>query len=202
MQSIPSGARFLAIMGLLALALISPAQAQQPRSATSESSGPDFRALVEKETFLHVNEYRKENDLPLLVWSDAVAKEARAHSKDMATGEVDFGHDGFSDRVDHLKEALPGIWGAGENVLFTSNLDGVAKTAVTLWLHSPHHLKNIRGEYNYSGVGVWQDKNGVIYFTQLFVNVKPPEKQPETSAQPGINSAFGLLAAPVVSKTR
>ncbi len=149
-----------------------------------------------------VNRYRKENDFPPLTWSDAIAKEARMHSKDMASGKCDFGHDGFNDRIDRLKESVPGIWGAGENVLYTSNLNQVARTAVTLWLHSPHHLKNIRGEYNYSGLGVWQDKNGVLYFTQIFVNVKPPEKQPQASAEPAINTSFGFLAPPTVSKTR
>ena len=197
-----SRVRLLAPTALFVLTFFCRAEAQQPHAATTDSTGPDFRAQVEKDTFLLVNQYRKENDLPALTWNDAIAKEARGHSKDMATGDVDFGHDGFSDRVGHLKGELEGsVSGAGENVLFTSNLNEVAHTAVTLWLHSPHHLKNIRGDYNYSGVGVWQDKNGVIYFTQLFVQLKPTAAA-ETSAQPGIISSFGLLTTPTVSKTR
>ncbi len=170
--------------------------AQQPHASAGQTSGPDFQHAVEKQTFLLVNQYRKESDLPPLAWDDTIAKVARAHSKDMATGEVDFGHDGFSDRVNEVKSALPGFRGAGENVLYTSNLTEVAKQAVTMWLHSPHHLKNIRGDYNYSGIGVWQKPDGTIYFTQLFVNVKPPAEETETEQSAAGISTLGLLASP------
>jgi uncharacterized protein YkwD len=202
MQGVPLSARFLTTAAVLVLAFFSRAEAQQTHASSSDTRGPDFRAQVEKETFIFVNQYRKESDLPALKWSDAIAREARAHSKDMATGEVDFGHEGFNDRVGHIKDVMSGIWSAGENVLFTSNLDSVARTAVTLWLHSPHHLKNIRGDYNYSGLGVWQDKNGVIYFTQIFVNVKPPEQESAASSQSGVISPFGFLAPPETRKAR
>src|SRR5271163_2887268 len=80
-----------------------------------DSSGPasenQFRHNVEDETFALVNEYRKANDLPLLKWSEAIAKEARGHSRDMASGVVDFGHDGFQGRVDRLKAAMDGFRG-------------------------------------------------------------------------------------------
>jgi uncharacterized protein YkwD len=172
----------------------------KPHSAPTQTSGPEFQKEVEKQTFLLVNQYRKESGLPPLTWSDAIAKVARGHSKDMATGEVDFGHDGFSDRVSQVKASLPGVWGAGENVLYTGNLDDVANQAVTMWLHSPRHLKNIRGEYNYSGIGVWQNQDGTIYFTQLFVNVKAPVQ--ETEAKPAVVTPFGLLASPETRTSR
>ena len=35
----------------------------------------------------------------------------------MATGDVDFGHDGFGKRVKQLKTVMVGVNGAGENVL-------------------------------------------------------------------------------------
>ena len=92
----------------------------------------------------------------------------------MATGDADFGHGGFDDRVDEMKALVAGFRGAGENVLFTDNLNNVAESAVQMWLHSPHHLKNIRGDYNLSGIGVWQNSKGTIYFTQLFLKVEEP----------------------------
>ena len=73
-----------------------------------------------------------------------------------------------------MKALVAGFRGAGENVLFTTDFDGVARRAVQMWLHSPHHLKNIRGDYNLSGIGVWQGKNGALYFTQLFLKVEEP----------------------------
>jgi uncharacterized protein YkwD len=188
--------RFLTIVAFLALAAYSRAEAQQTPDSTSQTSGPDFRGEVEKETFFLVNQYRKNSELPLLVWDSEIAKVARAHSKDMATGEVDFGHDGFSDRVTRLKTVMSGFRGAGENVLMTSDLDQVAQRAVALWLRSPHHLENIRGDYNYSGLGVWQDKDGTIYFTQIFMKFAPETEETQAAPPSSIITPFGMLAAP------
>jgi uncharacterized protein YkwD len=178
-------ARFFCLIAFFILAAFSGAKAQQ----TSATSG------VEQETFSLINQYRKASHLPLLAWDDVIAQVARSHSKDMATGEVDFGHDGFGDRVSRLKSVMPGLWGAGENVLMTSEPDAVARNAVTLWLRSPHHLENIRGDFNYSGLGVWQDKNGVIYFTQIFVKIKPAAQEAQ-AAPPSVITSFGMIATP------
>ena len=184
------------LSALLFLAALSCATAQQIHAPTAQTSGPDFRRQVEKQTFLLVNQYRKENDFPPLAWDDAIANTARAHSKDMASGDSDFGHDGFSERIAHLKETKPGIGGAGENVLYSSDLNDIATRAVQMWLHSPHHLKNIRGDYNYSGLGVWQDKDGTMYFTQIFLKIKPPAQETQ-AASPSSDAAFmGLLGNP------
>jgi uncharacterized protein YkwD len=186
--------RFL--LAVLLISVFSVAEAQQTTAVVAENSGPDFRKEVEKETFLLVNDYRTKNDLPPLAWSDDMAKIARSHSKDMATGDVDFGHDGFSDRVGQMKDLMPGFRGAGENVLMSDQLDDIAHTAVALWLKSPHHLKNIRGDYNYSGIGVWQDKNGVIYFTQIFLKAVPPVQETQTQSPTPEMTTLGLLASP------
>ena len=42
--------------------------------------------------------------------------------------------------------------------------------AVQGWLHSPHHLENIAGEYDHTGVGVARAADGTFYYTQLFVS--------------------------------
>jgi uncharacterized protein YkwD len=188
--------RFPPILALLALAAFSSVEAQQTHGSLPTANGADYRSGVE--TFSLINQYRKTNGLPPLAWDGAIAKVARAHSKDMATGEVDFGHEGFGDRVSHLRTIMTGLRGAGENVFMTNNLDEVAQNAVARWLHSPHHLENICGDYNYSGLGVWQDKDGAIYFTQIFVKIGPPEEEAE-AAPPSIITPFGILAAP---KTR
>jgi uncharacterized protein YkwD len=171
-----------------------PVSAQE-HDSSPPPNGTDYQHGVEKATFLLVNDYRKSKDLPALIWSDSIAAEAREHSKDMASGEVDFGHDGFGGRIDRLRSVLTGLRGAGENVLMTSNLDEVARSALTMWLGSPHHLKNIRGDYNYSGMGVWQNKDGAIYFTQIFVKLEPQTTQVQTGPAVFV-SPFGMLANP------
>ncbi len=163
---------------------------------TAFPASADFRLGVEKETFSLVNQYRAAHDLPPLEWSEAILKEARGHSRDMASGEVDFGHDGFSGRVGRLKEGQTGFRGAGENVLMTDDLQNVARKAVDLWLRSPHHLANIRGDFNYTAVGVWQDKNGTLYFTQIFLKLAAPTPAEEAGnvPPPGVVTPFGMLA--------
>jgi len=169
--------------------------AQPARGPTVETSGPAFCKQVEKETFLLINQYRKENDFAPLAWDEEIAKTARAHSKVMASGG-DFGHDGFNDRISHLRETMPGIWGAGENVLYCSDLNDVAQHALQMWLHSPHHLRNIRGDYSHSGLGVWQDKDGTIYFTQIFVKIKPLTQETQAAPASGAAPFTGLFANP------
>jgi uncharacterized protein YkwD len=146
-----------------------------PRASAQTSEDPDApsRSTLERQTFALINKYREANDLAAFTWSDEIAKTARLHSRDMARGDVDFGHDGFGDRMAHLRRALPGLTGCGENVLMTSDPRDVAQSAVTLWLRSAPHRKNIRGDYNFSGIGVWENEQGVIYFTEIFVRLQP-----------------------------
>jgi len=190
-------ARFLPVLALLTLAAFSRAGAQQPLLPTFEDGAhADFRNGLEQETFFLVNQYRKSSKLPPLQWDGVIAKVARGHSKDMATGDVDFGHDGFSRRITQLRTVMIGLRGAGENVLRTDNPDQVARTAVDLWLHSPRHLENIRGDYNYSGLGVWVDDKGMIYFTQIFVNIQPQTQETQAAPPPQVVTPLSLLAPP------
>ena len=133
----------------------------------------DSNLKIERETFVLINKYRVSEDLPALTWNADIAEIARAHSKDMATGAVAFGHGGFRERIGRLKGLLPGLRGAGENVLLTSDPNEVARTAVAMWLKSPPHLHNIRGDFNLSGIGVWLSTENIIYFTEIFVKLKP-----------------------------
>ena len=184
--------RLLLLSGLAALLTFSRAEAQQ----TAPVSFTEYRNSLEQEAFSLVNQYRKNNKLPLLQWDGNIALVARGHSKDMASGDVDFGHDGFNQRVTQLKTVMIGLKGAGENVLKTDDPDQVAATAVALWLKSPHHLANIRGDFNCSGLGVWRDDQGMIYFTQIFVKLAPQAQATQAAPPPQVVSPFGYLAAP------
>jgi uncharacterized protein YkwD len=185
--------RYLSSLGFFFVAAVFGLQAQVPQSISADA---DLHLGVEQETFLLINQYREAHDFPDLKWDDSIAKVARAHSKEMATGQVNFGHDGFRERINHLRSVMTGFAGAGENVFMSDNSDGVARIAVAMWLQSPHHLENIRGDYNYSGLGVWQDKNGVIYFTQIFMKFSPKTEEAQVAPASGLVTPFGMLAAP------
>jgi uncharacterized protein YkwD len=156
----------------------------------AETQGEKHMAL-ERQVFALINEYRQGQDLPALTWNDAIAAAARGHSRDMAEGRVDFGHEGFGDRVGHLRNELGRVAGAGENVLYTDDPRDLARSAVTEWLHSPPHLHNIRGNFTCSGIGVWESADGAVYFTQIFVRLAPVA--PENAGPPPSSDALRLL---------
>lgn len=194
--------RFLSAFFLsIACLLLAPSPVARAGADVSTAT-LDAEALsgLEFQTFNLINQYRKENKLPLLEWNPAVAKIARGHSRDMADGEVDFGHGGFHQRVTQMKTAMSGVKGAGENVLRTDDPNGVAQMAVKTWLNSPHHLENIRGDYNFSGLGVWQDSKGMIYFTQIFLKVQPSKQTAQNAPAPAVVTPFANVADP--AKTR
>jgi uncharacterized protein YkwD len=190
----------LLLIAVLLAALPSSGMGAEPAPPDLAVTRDNPLRTLEKETFLLINQYRKEQQLPVLAWDDTIARVARSHSNDMATGKVDFGHDGFSQRVDQLKTALTGLRGAGENVLRTDDPSELAARAVDLWLKSPHHLENIRGDFNYSGLGIWQGDKGVIYFTQIFVKIVPPApaaQAAQAQPPPGLFTPRGVVDLPM-----
>ncbi|HUB68637.1 MAG TPA: CAP domain-containing protein [Candidatus Methylacidiphilales bacterium] len=186
--------RLLLLLGFMMLIGLTPALGQQ---TSSSNAGGDSRAKIEQETFYLINAYREASKLPPLQWDPMIANVARNHSHDMATGEIGFGHAGFHNRVVKLSAAFAGLQGAGENVFESDDPTGIARSAVAAWLKSPPHLKNIRGDYNFSGLGIWEDQKGMIYFTQIFVKLpRAAETAQAVPPTPGILSPFGLFATP------
>jgi uncharacterized protein YkwD len=194
--------RFFLAAVFPALFLILKVGAQEPSfSSVGTGKNLEFRNGLEQEAFSLVNGYRKKSKLLPFFWNDDIARVAREHSRDMATGKSDFGHDGFDGRVNRLKTVMVQLKGCGENVLKTDDPDQTARNAVALWLRSPAHLHNIQGDYNYSGLGVWVDKDGMIYFTQIFVKVDPRVESAQAAPDMQAASPFGLLA-PVGARTQ
>jgi uncharacterized protein YkwD len=110
-----------------------------------------------------VNIHRTSIGLPELEWSEIIAAECRTHSTNIAnTGTIN--HDGFYERIDRIKEKIPVSW-AGENVAQNWSTQG----AVTSWLNSPGHRKNIESNSNLTGVGIAFDEDSAMYLTQIFI---------------------------------
>lgn len=129
---------------------------------------PEFASL-ERDVARRINAYRTAHRLPALTYDTAVARIARAHSRDMAAQRVAMGHDGFNRRVDQLERFVP-LVATAENVAFnTYSANRTVRVAVDGWLASPHHLENIEGKYDVTGVGIARAGDGAFYYTQLFV---------------------------------
>jgi uncharacterized protein YkwD len=140
--------------------------------APAAAEAPD--ASLEHAVAAAVNRHRAARKLGTLAWSEAAAKLARAHSRNMAAGRVGFGHDGFKERTSVLKSQLA-LARAAENVARQSApgaAAAVAEEALALWLGSRVHRRNLEGPYQLSGVGASRAADGSLYLTQIFVAVR------------------------------
>lgn len=142
--------------------------AWQPTALQADAL-PRGERRIEREIYQLVNEYREQHGLPAMAYSDAVADVAQGHSRDMARGIVPFGHGGFKDRFNTLKQELSYLSAGAENVAYGA---ADAKEAVSLWLRSAGHKKNIQGNFTHTGIGVVRNNDGTLYFTQLFVKMQ------------------------------
>lgn len=134
------------------------------RTAGTGVSSPS--ASITRQILVFVNEYRRTKGLPALQPNSYISSVALGHSKDMLTGKSPFGHDGFRQRIDLISHRLGHLHVAAENV--ASGPMG-AREVVDGWLHSPGHRRNIEGDFRLTGIGVAEAANGMVYFTQIFV---------------------------------
>jgi uncharacterized protein YkwD len=123
-------------------------------------------ASIEASVVEKINQFRNSLALPALTRNSAMDNQARIHSQKMANGQMPFGHYGFSQRIQ--ASSIP-YQEAAENVATNFGYSDPATQAVQGWLVSSGHLKNIRGEYELTGVGVATNSKGEVYITQIFL---------------------------------
>jgi uncharacterized protein YkwD len=155
---------------LLFQVLPAAADARQQIGSTN-SSHPQIAMLVATESLersIHnqVNQYRESQNLPRLVFDETIAKQARAHSVNMANINR-LSHDGFDDRIQIIKKIVP-HGGAAENVAYNMGHARPDNTAIRDWIESPGHNRNMLGNYDLTGIGV-AERGGNYYFTQIFI---------------------------------
>lgn len=127
------------------------------------------RGNMEDDILTLINRYRAKYGLQALKMNNTISDAARRHSKDMASGSIPFGHDGFDERTNKLIKQLSPADAAAENVAYGAE---TAQEVVNMWLHSKGHRKNIMGNYNLTGIGIAEGRDGTYYFTQIFIHKK------------------------------
>lgn len=113
----------------------------------------------------YTNDYRRAKGLVNLELRSDLNNIARSHSEDMAKGKRSFGHGGFDQRVVKVKKIFKSC-SVAENVAYGANN---AKEVFGIWKKSSDHRKNMLGNYRYIGIGTAKSKQGVIYYTEIFV---------------------------------
>ncbi|MGB3638034.1 MAG: CAP domain-containing protein [Rivularia sp. (in: cyanobacteria)] len=121
---------------------------------------------LEKSIFDKINQYRVSKKLPKLKLDSKISKQARIHSQNMAKHQVPFSHNGFAKRVDGTFIRYNS---ASENVAFNFGYEDPVAEAVKGWIESPGHLKNIKGKYNLTGIGVAVNSEDEYFLTQIFI---------------------------------
>lgn len=133
--------------------------------ATKTPTNPPSDTAITANILATLNHYRITHRLPPLKTNTIIAAEAKKHSMDMANHRLIFGHQGFPNRIKRICRRIKGCNGGAENVAFNYKPNVVAKG----WLASPGHKRNIDGHYNLTGIGIARDKNGKLYYTQIFI---------------------------------
>lgn len=140
-------------------------QKQNTSSVSYDATSVDFKSL-QNDILKLVNQHRASLGLNALQMNDAATTEATKHSSDMAKGKVDFGHDGFDERMQHLNQKLGTLHATAENVAY-GKIN--AQQVMDMWLNSPGHKKNIEGNFSMIGIGIAKSRSGYLYFTQIFL---------------------------------
>ncbi len=112
-----------------------------------------------------VNQHRRAIGRPPLQANSFISSVALEHSRDMLSGKTPFGHDGFRNRIDRIREKLGPMHVVAENV---ASGPMSAREVVEGWLHSPGHRRNIEGDFRLTGIGLAFGRDGNIFFTQIF----------------------------------
>ena len=134
----------------------------QKDETTKNTVQSDF----DKEIFNLINDHRASIGLDKLIFSETIWEEAHNHSQNMADETTEFGHDGFSERVDRIIQEIGGNSSA-ENVAMGYQ---TANDVVNGWLNSAGHKRNIEGNYTHSAVSAVKNNSGLYYYTQIFIN--------------------------------
>jgi uncharacterized protein YkwD len=177
----------IALSAVLCVFLFSTVSAQQIRlrksatgrvtsgSTTRQEQQPQTRGnLATDEYQIHylVNNERRRKGLSDLYWDNSVAQMARAFSRQMAR-ESFFSHFDRNGRsvVDRARQSNIDGWSKiGENLFFCDGYDSFDAVAVRGWMNSPEHRRNILDrQFNETGIGVAQTRDGRIYITQVFI---------------------------------
>ena len=125
---------------------------------------------IGKQITSFTNQYRASKGVPPLVWDPKLALIGRGHTLQMARGVAPFDHTGFNTRFNRYLRIYPNTRSFGENLFygFGFTASQIARVAVNGWISSPGHERNLRGNFNRTGVAAFRNVNNVWYITQLF----------------------------------
>jgi len=138
-------------------------------------------AAIAAQLYQGINAYRREHGAIDLQRHAALDHLAQQHSEFLRSNRGRFSiygsnvsHYGFESRALAAQQFYH-MNQVGENVASTpSHGTATAARLVSLWAHSPNHESNMRYGWTYTGIGVVEDRDGMVFATQMFSSYKAP----------------------------
>ena len=148
--------------------IIYPGQVINIPGSTNVTEGSDEMKTLETEVIRLVNVERAKAGRPALTENSELNRLARLKSKDFINNNY-FSHTSptYGTPFDMFKANGVKFTAAAENI---ANGQRTAAEAMNSWMNSSGHRSIILSPaYNQIGVGVAKDKNGNLYWTQMFI---------------------------------
>jgi uncharacterized YkwD family protein len=147
-----------------------PAPAPKPTPAPTPAPAPttgEFSAY-QQEVLNIVNKERTSRGLSALKFNTEVSKVATLKSQDMIDkGYFDHNSPTYGSPFDMMKKFGITYRSAGENIAMGQRSP---QEVMTAWMNSDGHRKNIlNSSFTEIGIGIAKDKNGRLYWTQMFI---------------------------------
>lgn len=149
-------------------------------SELCEQTEPSIVCMMEARIFELTNQLRSERGLKPFSYKERLAYVARSWSQEQAfagiTGQGNISHDGFPQarRMSYEKKYGPSsvLRIQGENVAYTyvakNDLMKTAESLFQMWRTSFGHYRNMVGNFQSIGIGVYIKNNRYVYATQIF----------------------------------
>lgn len=117
-----------------------------------------------------VNNHRHDVGESSLIYSEVIEAQAQAHAEKMAKGDIAFGHTDSSARCVAISSDLVTGNLCGEIIAKGYNS---AQTVFSSWVGSATHKAHLENSrYTHTGLGITRSPAGVIYWTQIFLEVE------------------------------
>ena len=128
---------------------------------------------IEWQVLKQTNDYRRSIRLKKLKRVPNLDGIARRHAEDMASKRKPFSHAGFKQRLKAAGKGLGRAYHFAENLYTCTYSSGfVAEIATRSWIDSPGHHRNLKGDFEYTGIGVARARNGEHFVVQVFLHLK------------------------------
>lgn len=169
----------IALLAVLCVFLLGTVSAQRFKirkssTGTVAANREYSRSLSSDEHTIHnlINDERRKKGMEELFWDENLARLARNYSRQMAR-ELFFSHYDPSGKsvVERARSSRISDWSKiGENLFFCEGYDNYDTLAVRGWMKSSGHRQNILDrQFNVTGIGIANTRDGQIYITQIFV---------------------------------